>query len=248
VSIIAVIPSRYASTRLPGKPLLDICGKPMVQHVYERVRQVTLFDRVLVATDDERIRAVVESFGGTACMTSPDCASGSDRLIEVAAAHPADIYVNVQGDEPLVEPKAITQLAQTMLDDDYLQMATLCYPISVEQAQDSNMVKVVRTHDGNALYFSRSPIPFPRLGGLAPEYFGHLGIYAYRRDLLMRFGNLPYSPLEHTEKLEQLRVLQAGINIRVLLTEAMGPGVDTPDDLEKVRRIFYEQGQCGEKV
>lgn len=243
MSIIAVIPSRYASTRLPGKPLVDICGKPMVQRVYERVRQVELFDEVLVATDDERIMNAVASFGGKACMTGVDCPSGSDRLIEVATAHPADIYVNVQGDEPLVEPSAIEKLARAMLDDSSLQMGTLCYPITVEQAQNPNLVKVVRAHNGNALYFSRSPIPFPRSGGIAPSYYGHLGMYAYRRDFLMNFGSLPYSPLENTEKLEQLRVLQAGIAIRVLEVKAMGPGVDTPEDLEEVRRILGKKGE-----
>lgn len=241
MSMIAVIPSRYASTRLPGKPLVDICGKPMVQHVYERVRRVSLFDEVLVATDNERIANVVEAFGGAACMTSPDCPSGSDRLIEVAKSHPADVYVNVQGDEPLVEPSSIEKLARAMLDDPSLQMGTLCYPISAEQAQNPNLVKVVRAHNGNALYFSRSPIPFPRSGGIAPQYFGHLGMYAYRREFLMNFGSLPYSPLENTEKLEQLRVLQAGIAIRVLEVEATGPGVDTPEDLEAVRRILTEK-------
>lgn len=241
MSIIAVIPSRYASTRLPGKPLVDICGKPMVQHVYEHVRQVSLFDEVLVATDDERIVRTVTAFGGKACMTSPDCSSGSDRLIEVASSHPADIYVNVQGDEPLVEPSSIEKLAEVMLENPDIQMGTLCYPVSEQQAQNPNLVKVVRAHNGNALYFSRSPIPFPRSGGIASSYFGHLGIYAYRREFLMNFGNLPWSSLENTEKLEQLRVLQAGIAIRVLEVEPSGPGVDTPEDLEEVRRIFMER-------
>ena len=241
MSIIAVIPSRYASTRLPGKPLVDICGKPMVQHVYERVRQVSLFDEVLVATDDERIVRAVTAFGGNACMTSPDCPSGSDRLIEVASSHPADIYVNVQGDEPLVEPSSIERLARVMLENPDLQMGTLCYPVSEQQAQNPNLVKVVRAHNGNALYFSRSPIPFLHSGGIAPSYFGHLGMYAYRREFLMNFGNLPWSSLENTEKLEQLRVLQAGIAIRVLEVEPSGPGVDTPEDLEEVRRILMER-------
>ena len=241
MDIIAVIPARYASTRLPGKPLVDICGKPMIQHVYERVRQVPLFREVLVATDDQRIMDVVTAFGGTACMTSPDCPSGSDRLIEVARTHEAEVYVNVQGDEPLLEAATIERLAKVMMDEPGLQMATLCYPISQEQAQDPNLVKVVMAHNGDALYFSRSPIPYPRSGGCAPRYFGHLGIYAYRRDLLMSFGNLPVSPLEQTEKLEQLRVLQAGLAIRVLETSSMGPGVDTPEDLEAVRRIMAAQ-------
>ncbi|MBP3729861.1 MAG: 3-deoxy-manno-octulosonate cytidylyltransferase [Mailhella sp.] len=244
MSIIAVIPSRFASTRLPGKPLADICGKPMVQRVYERVCQAEIFDKVLVATDDERIMAAVEAFGGTACMTSRDCPSGSDRLIEVAKGHPADIYVNIQGDEPLVEPSSIKKLARAMLDDPYLQMGTLCYRISAEQAKNPNLVKVVRAHNGNALYFSRSPVPYPRSGGTNPEYFGHLGMYAYRHDFLMRFGELPYSPLESTEKLEQLRVLQAGIAIRVLEVPPSGPGVDTPEDLEAVRAILAAEARA----
>ncbi len=238
MSVIAIIPSRYASTRLPGKPLADICGKPMIQHVYERVRSVSLFDDVIVATDDDRIAVAVRAFGGHVCMTSPDCPSGSDRILEAAERYPADIYINVQGDEPLIEPSVIERLVLEMQRDPDLQMATLCYPVSVEKAQDPNLVKVVCAHNGNALYFSRSPIPYPRKGGISPQYFGHLGMYAYRRGLLMLFNQLPSSPLENTEKLEQLRVLQAGITIRVLQTEAMGPGVDTPEDLEEVRRIM----------
>ena len=243
MSIIAVIPSRYASTRLPGKPLVDICGKTMVQRVYEQVRKVELFDDVLVATDDQRIFDAVAAFGGKAVMTSEDCPSGTDRLIEVATSNPADIYVNIQGDEPLIEPEIIERLARVMLDDPELQMGTLCYPISIEQAQNPNLVKVVRAHNGNALYFSRSPIPFQREGGIEPEYFGHLGMYAYRRPFLMDFGKLPYSKLENTEKLEQLRVLEAGIAIRCLTVDAMAPGVDTPEDLEAVRRIIAERGE-----
>ena len=243
MSIVAVIPSRYASTRLPGKPLVDICGKTMVQRVYEQVSKVGLFDEVLVATDDQRIFDAVTSFGGKAVMTSVDCPSGTDRLIEVATAHPADIYVNIQGDEPLIEPEIIEKLARVMLEDSELQMGTLCYPVSAEKAQNPNLVKVVRAHNGNALYFSRSPIPFARSGGIEPEYFGHIGMYAYRRQFLLDFGKLPYSKLENTEKLEQLRVLEAGIAIRCLTVDAMAPGVDTPEDLEAVRRIVAERGE-----
>ena len=242
MSIVAVIPSRFASTRLPGKPLVDICGKPMVQRVYEQVKKVSLFDDVLVATDDQRIFDAVTAFGGKAVMTSVDCPSGTDRLIEVATAHPADIYVNVQGDEPLIEPDVVEKLARVMLDDPALQMGTLCYPVTAEQAQNPNLVKVVRAHNDDALYFSRSPIPFARSGGIEPEYFGHLGMYAYRREFLLDFGKLPYSTLENTEKLEQLRVLEAGIRIRCLTVQAMAPGVDTPEDLEAVRRIVAERG------
>ena len=243
MSIIAVIPSRYASTRLPGKPLVDICGKTMVQLVYEQVRKVELFDDVLVATDDQRIFDAVTAFGGKAVMTSEDCPSGTDRLIEVATANPADIYVNIQGDEPLIEPEIIEKLARVMQDDPELQMGTLCYPISAEQAQNPNVVKVVRAHNNNALYFSRSPISFARSGGIEPEYFGHIGMYAYRRQFLLDFGKLPYSKLENTEKLEQLRVLEAGFAIRCLTVDAMAPGVDTPEDLEAVRRIIAERGE-----
>ena len=243
MSIVAVIPSRFASTRLPGKPLVDICGKPIVQRVYEQVRKVELFDDVLVATDDQRIFDAVTAFGGKAVMTSEDCPSGTDRLIEVANAHPADVYVNIQGDEPLIEPEVVEKLARVMLDDPELQMGTLCYPITADQAQNPNLVKVVRAHNDNALYFSRSPIPFARSGGIEPEYFGHLGMYAYRRQFLLDFGRLPYSRLENTEKLEQLRVLEAGISIRCLTVHAMAPGVDTPEDLENVRRIVRERGE-----
>ena len=161
----------------------------------------------------------------------------------MASAHPADIYVNIQGDEPLIEPEVVEKLARVMLDDPELQMGTLCYPITADQAQNTNLVKVVRAHNDNALYFSRSPIPFARSGGIEPEYFGHLGMYAYRRQFLLDFGNLPYSRLENTEKLEQLRVLEAGISIRCLTVHAMAPGVDTPEDLEHVRRIVRERGE-----
>lgn len=238
MNIIAVIPARYASTRLPGKPLVDICGKPMIQHVYERVSEVSFFNKVIVATDDERIVAAVEKFGGTACMTSSTCASGSDRLIEVANQYIADIYINIQGDEPLIEPDSISKLAKLISDNQEIQVATLCYPITSEQAQNKNTVKVVRNNIGDALYFSRNPIPFPRDNDYQPQFLGHLGIYAYRRKVLLNFSNLPFSELENTEKLEQLRLLEAGINIRVLQVKAMGPGVDTIEDLEEVRAII----------
>ena len=241
MNFLAIIPARYASTRFPGKPLARLGGKPVIQRVYEQVAGV--LDDAVVATDDERIRDAVRAFGGRVEMTSPDHRSGTDRCWEAYCKQGKeyDVVVNVQGDEPLVEPSSIEKLARAMLEDPSLQMGTLCYPVSAEQAQNPNLVKVVRARNGNALYFSRSPIPFPRSGGIAPQYFGHLGMYAYRRDFLMNFGNLPYSPLENTEKLEQLRVLQAGIAIRVLEVEAMGPGVDTPEDLEEVRRILMKR-------
>ena len=238
MKVIAVIPARYTSTRLPGKPLADICGKPMIQHVYERVSQVPLFDAIIVATDDLRIMDAVAEFGGSACMTSPNCASGSDRLIEVSHKYPADIYVNIQGDEPLVEPESLKRIVEELLAHPDVHVATLCYPISKKQAQSSNLVKVVRNHQGDALYFSRSLVPFAREKNTSVTYYGHLGVYAYRAGFLQRFGSLPPSPLEQIEKLEQLRILQAGVPIRTVETCSSALGVDTPEDLEVVRAVM----------
>lgn len=239
--VLAVIPSRYASTRLPGKPLCDIGGKPMVQHVYERARQATTLDTVLVATDDARIAGAVHAFGGEAVMTSPLCATGSDRLLEVARTHPADIYINIQGDEPLLDPAAVDALVRAMLHDPGLGVGSLCFPITGEQAADPATVKVVRAASGKALYFSRAPIPFPRNEAHA-EYWGHCGIYAYRADALRLFGELPPSPLEQAESLEQLRLMQAGVSIGMVECRCFGPAVDTPEDLEAVRRIMDGNG------
>ena len=242
MKIVAVIPARYASTRLPGKPLLDICGKPLIQRVWEIVQRVDGLDAVIVATDDQRIADAVRAFGGEARMTSPNCRSGSDRVREVAASLDADAYVNVQGDEPLLEPAAIERLAAVFREDERVQVATLCSRISAEEAQSLHQVKVVRAHSGDALYFSRSPIPCARDGG-EPPYWGHIGIYAYRTDALRAFSTLPPSPLEQAEKLEQLRFLQAGIPVRVLEVPPMGPGVDTMEDLERVRAVIRERRQ-----
>lgn len=238
---VAVIPARYGSTRLPGKPLLDICGKPLIQRVWEMVACVQGLDEIIVATDDERIAEVVRDFGGRAMMTSPDCQSGSDRVREVAQTVDADVYVNVQGDEPLLESLAIEKLLNVFEHDASVQVATLCSPISREDAQSSNLVKVVRDHAGNALYFSRAPLPFVREANETADYFGHIGIYAYRREALTVFTSLPASDLEKAEKLEQLRFLQAGIPIRVLEVPRMGVGVDTQEDLERVRTVIRER-------
>lgn len=238
---VAVIPARYASTRLPGKPLLDICGKPLIQRVWEIVSRARGLDDVVVATDDGRIADVVERFGGRVCMTSPDCRSGSDRVREVAESLAADVYVNVQGDEPLLEPAAIERLLEVFTEDAGVQVATLCSRISEEQARSPHQVKVIRDHAGNALYFSRAPLPFVRERGESAEFLGHVGIYAYRADVLREFASLPSSPLEQAEKLEQLRFLQAGIAIRVPEVPSMGVGVDTPEDLERVRAIIEER-------
>ncbi len=253
MSILAVIPARFASSRLPGKPLADICGKPMIQHVYERALRASLVDGVLVATDDERIAEVVRGFGGKAVMTSVTCASGSDRMLEAAASAKADIFINIQGDEPLLDPEAVNNLARTLQTFPDVPVATLCCPINAQQAADPNIVKVVRDSSGNALYFSRAPIPHPRNVSAPVKFWAHIGIYAYRAEALQRFGQLPSSPLELVESLEQLRLLQAGISIRVLETKHFGPAVDTPEDLECVRRIVAdkarsENGTVGESI
>ena len=241
MNAVAVIPARYASTRLPGKPLLDICGKPLIQHVWETVSRARGLDEVVVATDDMRIAHAVQAFGGKVCMTSPDCRSGSDRVREVAASLAADVYVNVQGDEPLLEASAIERLRDVFTEDASVQVATLCSRISEEQARSPHQVKVVRDHAGNALYFSRAPLPFVRDSGESTEFLGHVGIYAYRADALRGFASLPFSPLERAEKLEQLRFLQAGIPVRVLEVPPMGVGVDTPEDLERVRAVVKKR-------
>ncbi|MBQ7607770.1 MAG: 3-deoxy-manno-octulosonate cytidylyltransferase [Desulfovibrionaceae bacterium] len=240
--IIAVIPARYASSRLPGKPLLDICGKPMIERVYERAKASSVLDDVIVATDDERIRACVEGFGGKARITREECASGTDRLLEVASYEPADVYINIQGDEPLLKPAALDILAASMRKG--AQVATLAFAFTeTDRARDPNLVKVVLDSENNALYFSRAPIPYPRDAQSPCTYLGHIGVYAYTKEALERFGSLPPSPLEAIEKLEQLRYLQAGIPIHVDRTEAFGPGVDTADDLALVRALLSGRPQ-----
>lgn len=234
---LAVIPARYASTRLPGKPLLDICGKPMIQRVYEAVQEATLVDTVLVATDDVRIIQAVEAFGGRAILTSPQCASGTDRLVEAARQEQADIYLNVQGDEPLLRPADVDKLVKALLDNPHMAAATPCYPITFEQAADLNLVKIVRSDSDAALYFSRARIPFDRDGEEAGGYWGHMGMYAYRPDALKIFADHEPGMLERTEKLEQLRLLQHGVGIQTVELPPCAPGVDTPEDLERVRAI-----------
>ena len=235
---LAVIPARYASTRLPGKPLLDICGKPMIQHVCEAVGRASLVDDVLVATDDERIARAVTEFGGHAVMTSPDCASGTDRLVEIARREQADIYLNVQGDEPLLRPADVDKLVEALLRHPQAAAATPCYPISAGQALDPNLVKVVRNDAGQALYFSRAPIPYDRDGEKQIQYWGHVGMYAYRPAALAVFAAHAPGELERAEKLEQLRLLQHGIGIQMVELPPCAPGVDTEKDLERVRALL----------
>lgn len=235
---LAVIPARYASTRLPGKPLLDICGKPMIQHVCEAVGKATLVDDVLVATDDERIARAVSDLGGRAVMTSPDCASGTDRLVEIARHEQADIYLNVQGDEPLLRPTDVDKLVEALRRHPQAAAATPCYPVSARQALDPNLVKVVRDDAGQALYFSRAPIPFDRDGEKQVRYWGHVGMYAYRPAALAIFATHAPGELERAEKLEQLRLLQHGIGIQMVELAPCAPGVDTAEDLERVRALL----------
>ena len=242
MNVMCVIPARYGSTRLPGKPLLDIAGKPMIQRVVEQVRQVAAAGRIIVATDDMRIVAAVEAFGGEAMLTSPDHQTGTDRLAEVAQAFPAvDLIINVQGDEPLIPPQAIDDLAAAFVDRPDLQMATLVTELEPADVENPAAVKVVASLDGHALYFSRSLIPYPRNPGPQCRCYKHVGVYAYRRDFLLRYAKLPPTPLEQTESLEQLRALEHGFRIRLIETRFHSMGVDTPADLAKVRQIIMAQ-------
>ncbi|HEV2488655.1 MAG TPA: 3-deoxy-manno-octulosonate cytidylyltransferase [Candidatus Acidoferrales bacterium] len=243
-SVIAVIPARYDSSRFPGKPLSPIAGKPMIQHVVERAREAHRVSRVIVATDDERIRAAVASFGGEAVMTRRDHRSGTERIAEVAIHNPAEIYINVQGDEPLISPEVIDAVVQEISLEAETQVATLCVPI-VQPAEimDPNIVKVVMDFDGNALYFSRAPIPWVRDASqpVAARHFKHIGIYAFRRDALLEFPTLPPGELEHLEQLEQLRWLENGYRIRVGECEYSGIAVDVPADVSRVEQILRGQ-------
>ncbi|HBG45356.1 MAG TPA: 3-deoxy-manno-octulosonate cytidylyltransferase [Deltaproteobacteria bacterium] len=245
MKIAAIIPARYASTRLEGKPLADLNGKPMVWRVYERARAASLIQGVIVATDDERILNSVIFHGGKAVMTSVSHRSGTDRVAEAALSVDAEIIVNLQGDEPLIEPWLIDAAVKPLIDDPSIQVCTLKTRITEEdEYYDPNAVKVVTGRDGNALYFSRSPIPFARVpfGELAPPPFKHIGLYVYRRDFLFEFTKLKPAPLEVAESLEQLRALENGHRIKVVEVDYNPVSVDTPEDLEKVRRIIKERG------
>jgi 3-deoxy-manno-octulosonate cytidylyltransferase (CMP-KDO synthetase) len=239
--IVAVIPARYDATRLPGKPLADIDGRPMIEHVCRRAASARGVDAVVVATDDERIAAAVRMFGGIAMMTRSSHRTGTDRIAEVAANLPCDIVLNVQGDEPLIEPSSIEGVIAPLLQDPMLEMSTACAPLSdPSQYSDPNVVKVVKDRMGRALYFSRSPVPFVRIPN--PEsripVYKHLGLYGYRRTFLLKFATLPQMPLERAESLEQLRALEHGYRIHTVETQHDSIGVDTPEDLERVRRHF----------
>ena len=242
-----IIPARYGSRRLPGKPLLRQTGKYLVQHVYERACQAGRASVVVVATDDPRIVAAVESFGGRVVMTRRDHASGTDRVAEAARTLDADVIVNLQGDEPLIDPAALDLLPQLLEGDPQADMATLAVPArSLEQWRDPNCVKVVCDTAGRALYFSRSPIPFvrdgqPDLAAVPPRFLVHLGLYAYRRAFLFDLAGRAPEPLEQLEKLEQLRVLALGRCIKVGLVAHSATGVDTYEDYERFVQEYRRQ-------
>jgi 3-deoxy-manno-octulosonate cytidylyltransferase (CMP-KDO synthetase) len=242
MSVLAVIPARFAATRLPGKPLVSLGGKPMIERVWERVRQAASVSGVLVATDDERIRGAVEAFGGQAVMTRSDHRSGTERIAEVAAARKDfDVFLNVQGDEPLIEPAAIDELVEAIEADAEVNVATLAVPITnPPDIMDPNICKVVLDFDGNALYFSRAPIPWVRdhSGPVHARHLKHVGLYAFRRAALLEFATFPQGDLERVEQLEQLRWLENGYRIRVAETEHDSVSVDVPEDVARVEALL----------
>jgi len=232
VSVVAIIPARYGSTRLPGKPLLAETGRPLIQHVVEAVRQADGIDRIVVATDDERIVEAVESFGCQAVMTSQSCRSGTDRLAEAAdtlALAAADLVLNIQCDEPEIPADCIAKLIE-LLRTSEAEMATLASPLPNELAEKPDKVKVVCNSNGRAMYFSRAKIPFNRDGEADVSYLLHLGVYAYRAAFLRRLAAMPPTPAEQAEKLEQLRALEHGFAIAVAVVDYDGAGIDTPED------------------
>ncbi|HEY9869538.1 MAG TPA: 3-deoxy-manno-octulosonate cytidylyltransferase [Candidatus Obscuribacterales bacterium] len=237
-TIAAIIPARYASTRFPGKPLVKLGGLTMIERVYRQAARSSLVQSVIVATDDERIAATVEAFGGTFAITRADHASGTDRLAEVARNHPElDIIVNVQGDEPLIDPAAIDAAVAPLLSDPAIEMSTLAAPLlRQEEAESPQVVKVVVDRQGFALYFSRAAIPFYRDNRPfeVRRYLGHVGLYVYRRECLLKLASLTPTPLEAAESLEQLRALENGIRIRVMETSYRSLAIDVPEDVEAV--------------
>jgi 3-deoxy-manno-octulosonate cytidylyltransferase (CMP-KDO synthetase) len=235
--ILGVIPARFASSRFPGKALATIAGKSMLQHVYERALQAKYLTSLIIATDDERIYDAALEFGAVVRMTRSDHLSGTDRVAEIASSENADLIVNIQGDEPLIDPAAIDAAALALIGDTDLAMGTLKKRIAdPEEISNPNVVKVVTDRRGDALYFSRCPIPYVRDGSVI--HYKHIGLYVYRRKFLLRYSEMPVGPLEQVERLEQLRALENGHRIRVVETEYDSLGVDTPEDLERVSALF----------
>lgn len=238
MNVMCVIPARYASSRLPGKPLAKIAGKPMIQHVYEQAVKAELPSAVWVATDDRRVFEAVSAFGGQVVMTSAAHCTGTDRLAEVARRCDAEIIVNIQGDEPLIAPEVIDQVVKPFFQEPELVMTTLKSRLTEADFTNPAVVKVVTDQRGYALYFSRSLIPYPRNAGEDFAVYKHIGLYAYRKEFLLQYSSMPQTPLEKAESLEQLRVLENGYRILVLGTNYQCVGVDTPEDLERVRAIL----------
>ena len=237
-----VIPARLASTRLPSKPLLPLAGKPLVRHVWERCKKVRGVDAVIVATDDMRIAEVAFDFGAEVAMTSPRHPSGTDRIAEVAKnLRGFDIVLNVQGDEPFIQPALVEKLATALRGDKKLEMSTAACALDSANLTNPNCVKVVTDLTGNALYFSRAPIPCDRDADANPSRLRHLGIYGYRREFLLDFVKWKQTPLEKSEKLEQLRALEHGAKIRVIKTKPGGPGIDTPEDLKAAEKFLAKR-------
>jgi 3-deoxy-manno-octulosonate cytidylyltransferase (CMP-KDO synthetase) len=241
VKIVAVIPARYASTRLPGKPLVPLAGKPMIQRVYERAKQAAHVSRIIVATDDERIVKAVEGFGGEARMTRSDHRTGTERVAEVAAREEGDVFVNVQGDEPLLDPVAVDTAIASLLEEPAAAISTVATTIKTPaEIMDPNVVKTVLDFDGNALYFSRAPIPWVRdtSSKVQVRHLKHLGLYVFQREALLEYPTLPQGELERIEQLEQLRWLENGWKIRVAEVEHDAVSVDVPEDVARVEKLL----------
>jgi 3-deoxy-manno-octulosonate cytidylyltransferase (CMP-KDO synthetase) len=239
--VVVVIPARYGSTRLPGKPLVTLAGKPMIQRVYERVKLARRVDRIIVATDDERIVKAVEAFGGEARMTRADHRTGTERVAEVAAHEAGEVFVNVQGDEPLLDPVAVDAAVNSLLEEPAASISTVATPIRTPaDIMDSNVVKTVLDFDGNALYFSRAPIPWVRdtASKIQVRHLKHLGLYVFQRDALLEYPTLPQGELERIEQLEQLRWMEYGWKIRVAEVEHDAISVDVPEDVARVEKLL----------
>jgi 3-deoxy-manno-octulosonate cytidylyltransferase (CMP-KDO synthetase) len=241
-NVVVVIPARYGSSRLPGKPLVSLGGKAMIQHVYERAKLAKRADRVVVATDDDRIIKAVQAFGGEARMTRPDHRTGTERVAEVAARETGDIFVNVQGDEPLLDPAAVDTAVRAIVEPQ-ASIATVATPIKTPgDIMDPNVCKVVLDFDENALYFSRAPVPWVRdtANKTLVRHLKHLGLYVFRRDALLEYPTLPQGELERVEQLEQLRWLENGWKIRVVEVEHDAISVDVPEDIARVEKLLAQ--------
>jgi 3-deoxy-manno-octulosonate cytidylyltransferase (CMP-KDO synthetase) len=241
--VVVVIPARYGSTRLPGKPLVLLAGKPMIQHVYERAKLARRVDEVIVATDDERIVKAVESFGGAARMTRAEHRTGTERVAEVAAHVEGAVFVNVQGDEPLLDPEAVDTAVAALLEEPVASISTVATPIKMPaDIMDPNVVKTVLDFDGNALYFSRAPIPWVRdsAGKIQVRHLKHLGLYVFERDALLEYPTLPQGELERIEQLEQLRWMENGWKIRVAEVAHDAVSVDVPEDVARVEKLLQK--------